>query len=97
MNIVRLVNLNIMIIISTMPPRKIAAAKPIRVATGAGITAGLEVWRSPEGRMLLIDRSPDARFAADVASWNAGAAAGLNATATKKLKDAVTAATAATQ
>jgi hypothetical protein len=80
-----------------MPPRKVAAAKPIRIAAGAGITTGLEIWHSPEGRMLLIDRSPDARFSADVASWNAGAAAGLNATATKKLKDAVTTATAAAQ
>lgn len=80
-----------------MPPRKVAAAKPTHIATGAGITAGLEVWRSSDGHMLLIDRSPDNRFAADVSSWNAGAAAGLNATATKKLKDAVTTATAAAQ
>lgn len=80
-----------------MPPRKVATAiaPPTRVAAGAGITAGLEMWRTADGVMILVDKSSDQRFAADVASWNTGAAAGLNAAATKKLKDAVTAATAA--
>ena len=64
-----------------MPPRPRAA--PTRVSRGAGMTAGLEIWNYA-GQLVLYDRSPDGRFATDVATWNAG----LNAAATKKLKDA---------
>lgn len=37
------------------------------------MVAGLELWRA-DGRFLLWDRSPDGRFAADIATWNASAA-----------------------
>jgi hypothetical protein len=37
-------------------------------------------------KFVLVDRSPDGRFADDVTMWNS--AVGLNATALKKLKDA---------
>ena len=57
------------------------------------MTAGLEIWSIPTGKkrgqptvLVLIDRSPDGRFAQDVTEWNT--AAGLNAKALKKLKDA---------
>lgn len=55
------------------------------------MTAGLEIWAtrvSAKGgaKFVLVDRSTDGRFATDVSAWNT--AAGLNATATKKLKDA---------
>ena len=71
-----------------MPPRKattIPILPPVRLSTGAGITAGLEVWRV--GRLLVLyDRSPDGRFADDVERWNT--AAGLNTAHTLLLKDA---------
>jgi hypothetical protein len=54
-------------------------------AAGGGMIAGLETWRIGD-KFVLVDRSSDGRFAEDVATWNA--AAGLNATAHKKLKDA---------
>lgn len=64
-----------------MPPRRrfaaaaaAAVAAPHLVSTGAGMVAGLELWRA-EGRLWLWDRSPDGRFAADVAAWTATAAA----------------------
>jgi hypothetical protein len=70
-----------------MPPRAVA----IRVSCGAGMTAGLEIWRVGTA-LALYDRSSDGRFAADVATWNAPldkkVVAGLNATATKYSKDA---------
>jgi hypothetical protein len=53
------------------------------------MTAGLEIWLFPvKGveRFVLVDRSPDGRFANDTLTWNS--AAGLNAAALKKLKDA---------
>jgi hypothetical protein len=59
------------------------------VSKGGGITAGLEIWLfSIKGadKFVLVDRSPDGRFASDTQLWNA--AAGLNAAALKKLKDA---------
>lgn len=37
------------------------------VSKGAGITAGLELHYN--GRFVLVDASPDKRFAADVAQW----------------------------
>ena len=75
-----------------MPPKKvikkspeIPATPPLRLSTGSGITAGLEMWRV--GRtVVLYDRSPDGRFADDVESWNT--AAGLNAACALLLKDA---------
>ena len=63
---------------------------PVRVVSkGGGMTAGLEIWLFPvKGveRFVLVDRSPDGRFANDTLTWNS--AAGLNAAALKKLKDA---------
>jgi len=63
------------------------------VSAGTGMTAGLEIWSVPTGKkrgpstiLALVDRSPDGRFAHDVAEWNT--AAGLNAKTLKKLKDA---------
>jgi hypothetical protein len=62
---------------------------PIQVSgpcsIGGGITEGLETWRVGD-KFVLVDRSPDGRFADDVGTWNS--AVGLNATALKKLKDA---------
>ena len=62
-----------------------------RISSGAGMTAGLEIWSarvSAKGgiKFVLVDRSTDGRFATDVTAWNA--AAGLNAAAAKKVKDA---------
>ena len=53
------------------------------------MTAGLEIWLFPVKRVerfVLVDRSPDGRFANDAETWNT--AAGLNTAALKKLKDA---------
>ena len=52
---------------------------------------GLELWKATlpgKTYIVLVDRSLDGRFAADVTQWNS--AAGLNATALKKIKDAAT-------
>ena len=71
-----------------MPPRRGATAvapTPTHVSSGAGVTAGLEMWRVGT-KLVLFDRTPDGRFAVDVATWNT--AAGLNAAATLSLKDA---------
>lgn len=68
-----------------MPP----APKPQLVSTGSGVVAGLELWRTGD-KIVLVDRSPDQRFAVDVATWNS-AVVGLNATAMKKVKDAASA------
>ena len=38
------------------------------VSKGAGMIAGLELWRR-DGRFVLVDTSPDNRFAADVEKW----------------------------
>ncbi len=66
-----------------MPPA--AASKPVRVCAGSGMTAGLELWRIPEtGQLVLVDQSPDGRFATDTATWNAH----LNTATRKRLKDA---------
>lgn len=45
---------------------------------------GLEIWVQGD-RFILVDVSPDGRFAADVEEWNSK---GLNISATKKRKDA---------
>ena len=57
------------------------------------MTAGLEIWSVPTGKkrgpatiLALVDNSPDGRFKHDVTEWNT--AAGLNAKALKKIKDA---------
>ena len=52
------------------------------VSKGAGMTAGLEIWCSSSGSFVLVDSSPDDRFAHDVEQWN------LNAGYPKKYKDA---------
>lgn len=64
-----------------MPPR--VRVSPTRISCGAGMTAGLEMWRC-DGQLVLYDRSDDQRFAADVTTWNRG----LNTSGKKKLKDA---------
>ena len=51
------------------------------------MTSGLELWRlSTNNKIILIDRSPEGRFAADVVTWNT--VVGLNAETTQLLKDA---------
>jgi len=40
------------------------------VSKGAGMIAGLELWRQ-KGKFLLVDTSPDKRFAVDVDQWTA--------------------------
>ena len=53
--------------------------------------AGLELWRVTLPNkccVVLVDRSVDGRFAADVTQWNS--AVGLNTTTLKKIKDAAT-------
>lgn len=71
-----------------MPPTNKSKAAPQLISRGSGVTAGLELWTSASGeKIVLVDCSPDGRFAADVATWNGGVA-GLNAAALKKVKDA---------
>jgi hypothetical protein len=50
------------------------------------MTAGLEIWRIGTA-LHLFDRSPDGRFATDIATWST-ATGGLNATALQFIKDA---------
>ena len=57
----------------------------ICVGKGAGITAGLEIWRTNTGTFVLQDMTPDAVFATDVATWNIQPP---KRSATKKRKDA---------
>lgn len=54
------------------------------VSKGSGMILGLEIWVQGD-RFILVDVSPDGRFAADVEEWNSK---GLNISATKKRKDA---------
>ena len=68
-----------------MPPKKQNPEAKSLVSKGAGMVAGLEVWRQ-NGKFILVDQSTDGRFASDVALWNTGA--GLNGTSTKKGKNA---------
>jgi len=61
------------------------------VTKASGMLTGLELWKATlpgKTYIVLVDRSLDGRFAADVTQWNS--AAGLNATALKKIKDAAT-------
>ena len=55
------------------------------VGKGAGITAGLEIWRTTTGAFVLQDTTPDTVFATDVATWNIQPP---KRSATKKRKDA---------
>lgn len=55
------------------------------VGKGAGITAGLEIWRTTNGAFVLQDTTPDNVFATDVATWNIQPP---KRSATKKRKDA---------
>jgi len=48
-----------------MPP----SPKAKCISKGSGITAGLELWLKG-ARFILVDKSPDGRFADDVAQWN---------------------------
>jgi hypothetical protein len=71
-----------------MPPKKSPPSTPVKIALvseGAGVTAGLEIWRFGV-QFLLFDRSPDGRFTADVMCWNS--AVGLNMKHTKLFKNA---------
>ena len=75
-----------------MPPKKQNEQKEQKiqdvkslVSKGAGMVAGLEVWRQ-NGKFILFDQSTDSRFASDVSLWNTSA--GLNVPATKKGKNA---------
>jgi hypothetical protein len=43
-----------------------------RVSAGAGMVAGLELWRGVDGLLELRDLSADGRFADDVATWSVG-------------------------
>ena len=57
------------------------------------MTAGLELWsisigtKKPSPTFIMIDKSPDGRFADDVQQWN-NSIVGLNAKALKIVKDA---------
>lgn len=59
---------------------------PQCISRGSGMTAGLEIWRVGAA-LHLYDRSPDGRFASDIATW-ATATGGLNATTLQFIKDA---------
>jgi hypothetical protein len=50
------------------------------ISIGAGMTAGLEIWRQGT-QFVLVDRSADGRFADDVITWGAiSSRGGLNGT-----------------
>lgn len=50
--------------------RKVKAkAPPTPITKGSGITAGLELHLQA-GKFVLADKSPDNRFATDIATWN---------------------------
>ena len=74
-----------------MPPKRKTPASspeiPIRgpLTKGAGMTAGLEIW-TVGTQKVLVDRSADGRFAADVDVWVS--AVGLNEETLNRLKDA---------
>lgn len=50
-------------------PSPSKVTKPTKLSEGAGMTAGLELWQYG-AKIALYDRSPDNRFATDVATWN---------------------------
>ena len=60
--------------------------KPItKISEGAGMTAGLELWRYGT-QFVLHDRSADNRFATDVTTWNT--ALSLNVSDIEYIKNA---------
>lgn len=59
--------------------------EPRHISSGAGMTAGLELWVSATGQVELRDTTVDQRFNADTTAWSS-----LNAAALKKSKDAAT-------
>jgi hypothetical protein len=76
-----------------MPPKRSTPTPRLevehRIGSGAGMTAGLEIWSATVGgkrQFVLVDKTIDSRFATDTATWNI--AAGLNEASTKILKDA---------
>jgi hypothetical protein len=71
----------------TVKPKTIDLSQAIPISKGAGMTAGLEIHRL-NNTFVLVDSTPDNRFAADVAEWNTTAAASLNVPNPKKNKDA---------
>jgi hypothetical protein len=71
-----------------MPPkttRKAPVPTAVQITAGAGITAGLELWRVGH-TFVFRDTTADHRFAPDVTTWNT--AANLNAASLKSFKDA---------
>jgi hypothetical protein len=75
--------------VAKKPRTKRIAAQPLQeprhISSGAGMTAGLELWTSATGQVELRDITADNRFAADITAWSS-----LNAAALKKGKDAAT-------
>ena len=63
--------------------KKAVVHEPKHISSGAGMTAGLELWTSTTGQVELRDTTIDNRFAADTSAWSS-----LNAAALKKGKDA---------
>jgi hypothetical protein len=62
------------------------AEKNIMVSRGSGMTEGLELWYSLSvEKYILVDKSKEQRFAADIELWNS--AVGLNKSNTKKSRD----------
>lgn len=66
-----------------MPPKKKETPKKSLVSQGTGMITGLTLWLQQD-KFILVDQSPDGRFANDVTQWTAG----LNGPSTKKPKDA---------
>ena len=58
---------------------------PTKVSIGSGMIAGLELCLQ-DGKLILADKTPDSRFAADVNQWNSSVS--LNTSTKKKRKDA---------
>lgn len=89
-----------------MPPKKAAKSKKAAptltiscFSRGSGMTAGLELWSASLGggptKFLMYDRSPDGRFAGDVATWNGAAATAAGLTPTTLVSFAEAAAASA--
>jgi hypothetical protein len=71
-----------------MPATATQIAAPLLISRGAGMTAGLELVLIGS-TFVLVDQTPDRRFAADVAAWTPTVApAGLNPRRRKQRKDA---------
>jgi hypothetical protein len=69
-----------------MPPRKTQKKDAVvYISQGAGMTAGLELWRYGT-KFFLHDRSADSRFAADILTWNS--ALSLNVSDIQHIKNA---------